>query len=378
MPGIGQLPEATYSPDYFTARERFRHAARTAGCELESYPISAQGPGGEELSIDVALFGSSVSPRAVVVSSGLHGVEGFFGSAVQLAMLPQAVARTAHRVRLVLLHGVNPFGFAWLRRCNANNVDLNRNFLLPGEPYSGAPPQYAQLDGLFNPRTPPARWRLQTVPLLWAIVRRGYRTLVRTLPVGQYEFPQGLFYGGNGPAEEHIILAQHLDRWIGQASQIVHLDLHTGLGRWGQVALLVDDRGSSPGAGLLRRLFGGERLLTTLGEDGRHAPQAAYASLGSWNRWCVHRFADRLYAFATVEVGTYSMLRVASALRAENRAWHHGGPRQEPYEWTRQRLRQVFAPANLRWRHAALSQTLRLAMHACAWAAADEDSPSKP
>ena len=32
-------------------------------------------------------------------------------------------------VAIVLVHALNPFGFAWRRRWNENNVDLNRNFL---------------------------------------------------------------------------------------------------------------------------------------------------------------------------------------------------------------------------------------------------------
>jgi hypothetical protein len=31
-------------------------------------------------------------------------------------------------VNVVLVHALNPYGFAWLRRVNENNVDLNRNF----------------------------------------------------------------------------------------------------------------------------------------------------------------------------------------------------------------------------------------------------------
>jgi hypothetical protein len=366
VPGTGQLPEVAFSPDFFTAQERFRHAARAGGWELEAHAISAQGPQGRPLAIDVALFGSEAAPRALVVSSGLHGVEGFLGSAVQLAMLSQGAAPAA--ARLVLLHGLNPFGFAWLRRCNARNIDLNRNFLLPGERYDGAPPLYAQLDRLFNPQAPPARWHPRSLPLLWALLRYDHQTLARTLPVGQYEFPLGLFFGGHEPAEEHCILADHLERWIGRAETVLHLDLHTGLGRWGRVTLLVDERPSSPGACLLRELFAGEQLVTTLAEDGAAAPRAAYVSRGSWNRWCVHRFAGRLYAFVTVEVGTYSMFHVASALRTENMAWHHGGACRQRYDWTRRKLAQVFAPANLRWRRAALARALRLVMQACAWA----------
>lgn len=373
MPGTGQLPVDTFPSNYFAAREQFRLAARAAGCELEAHDVSAQGPQGQQLTIDVALSGRADAPRAVVVSSGLHGVEGFLGSAVQLALLSQP-PRTCQAARLVLLHGLNPFGFAWLRRCNAHNVDLNRNFVLPGESYNGAPPLYPRLDRLFNPPTPPSRWHPDSVPLLWALLRYGHRALARTLPVGQYQFPQSLFYGGDGPAEEHFILAQHMSRWIGGAAQVVHLDLHTGLGRWGRVMLLVDDHPHSDGAQLLQHLFAGERLLATRAVDGRPAPQAAYASQGSWNRWCVHRFADRLYAFATVEVGTYSMLRVAAALRAENRAWHHGRASRQRYEWARRRLAQIFAPADPGWRAGALGHALRLVQQACAWASAGEGS----
>ena len=52
---------------------------------------------------------------------------------------------------------LNPYGFAHLRRVNEQNIDLNRNFLLPGERFEGADPTYASLDGLLNPTSPPQR-----------------------------------------------------------------------------------------------------------------------------------------------------------------------------------------------------------------------------
>ena len=90
--------------------------------------------------MDVATVGSLVPERAVVVTSGIHGVEGFAGSAVQtewLRRLGQGKAAVPDRVRLVFAHALNPYGFAWIRRANECNVDLNRNFLLAGDSYSG-------------------------------------------------------------------------------------------------------------------------------------------------------------------------------------------------------------------------------------------------
>ena len=58
---------------------------------------------------------------------------------------------------LLMIHALNPFGMAHLRRVNEDNVDLNRNFLLAGEQFRGSPQRYRDLDPLLNPPTPPSR-----------------------------------------------------------------------------------------------------------------------------------------------------------------------------------------------------------------------------
>src|SRR2546421_3051145 len=121
---------ACFSPDYATARRRFRAAAAALGATLEAHPIAANDPQGKplDLTIDAARTGPADAGRLVVASGGLHGVEGFFGSAVTLALLegrPPLPADTA----LLLFHSLCPFGFDQLRRADEANVDLNRNFL---------------------------------------------------------------------------------------------------------------------------------------------------------------------------------------------------------------------------------------------------------
>src|SRR5438105_11933974 len=143
--------------DYGSARDRFRSAADGLGCERGAYAVTARGPGGEELTIDIARRGPESANRVLVVSSGLHGIEGFFGSAVQTGWLEAGGAdRLPTGTAVVLIHALNPYGFAHLRRADERNVDLNRNFLRPGEPYRGSPPLYARLDPILNPSGPPA------------------------------------------------------------------------------------------------------------------------------------------------------------------------------------------------------------------------------
>ncbi len=112
-----------FSTSYDTARERFRHAATGAGARLASHP-----QGDDGLTTDVATLGAAAPDWTVVVTSGLHGIEGFFGSAVQLAWLGSR-AILPDRGAVVLVHALNPYGFAHHRRVDADNVDLNRNFL---------------------------------------------------------------------------------------------------------------------------------------------------------------------------------------------------------------------------------------------------------
>ena len=55
-----------FSPDYVTARGRFREAAEQAGGRLTSLELAARGPGGEDLTIDIAWFGAERPRRAFV------------------------------------------------------------------------------------------------------------------------------------------------------------------------------------------------------------------------------------------------------------------------------------------------------------------------
>jgi Protein of unknown function (DUF2817) len=83
-----------------------------------------------------------------------------------------------------------------------------------------------------------------------------------TLPVGQYEFPKGLFFGGSAPAQTQRILAAHFRSWLGKAQQVIHLDLHSGLGKWGTYQLFAEMNQDTPRYQWLSERF--EHLVWTL------------------------------------------------------------------------------------------------------------------
>jgi hypothetical protein len=107
--------------------------------------LVCSGPDGEELCIDIVIIRSAQDdeepqqPISVLVhTSGVHGPEGYVGSAIQRDWLANFKIRAQQPLPkghlAVLVHAVNPFGMAWWHRFNENNVDLNRNaVVIPGK-----------------------------------------------------------------------------------------------------------------------------------------------------------------------------------------------------------------------------------------------------
>ena len=239
-----------FSPTYEEARSRFIESATAIGATLSSYPLSIANANSDEFTIDVAVLGPDDAP-ALVVSSGVHGVEGFLGSAIQLAMLDEFKDDSAKNIRWVFIHAINPFGFGRVRRFNEDNVDLNRNFLLPNSQYAGAPTDYDRLNALLNPTTQPSRFEPFRLKAIWNIVRYGMAALKQCIAAGQYENPQGIFYGGAGPSQAMEVISQNCEQWIGSTQKVLHVDFHSGLGAHGEYKLLLAEHAGSRAAAVV-------------------------------------------------------------------------------------------------------------------------------
>jgi hypothetical protein len=298
----------------------------------------------------------------------MHGVEGYLGAAVQLTALREkaALASTRGDVRFVFVHALNPHGFAWSRRVNEDNVDLNRNFLIEGERYSGSPVGYAALDGMLNPQRPPS-WRTPFYPqALWAVARLGMPALKQSIAAGQYDYPQGLFFGGAGPSRTKQCLAQHLPQWLGSCSSVVHIDFHSGLGAWGTYKLLLDFPISTAQREWLTRAFGLAHVVEST------SARMDYTTRGGLGQWLARTQAPRSYLTLTAEFGTYPVLRVLAGLRAENQAHHWSTPEANETRGARERLRELFCPADPAWRAQVLALGVAL-VHRAALALAVGD-----
>jgi hypothetical protein len=355
MAAIATSATAPYSADYFSARERFVDACTRLGWEHRALPIDAKGPGGETLTIDVAVGGSPQPTTAIVTSCGIHGVEGLFGSAVQLAYMERLLRgwRPPEGAALVMLHALNPFGFAWRRRFNENNVDLNRNFLLENQEYRGAPPLSARFRSVLMPSSFHRRFGIWPARMALLAMRHGMGAFWQTMPVGQYEFPDWLFFGGSARTQTAEILDDLLPELLGSAREVVHLDFHTGLGRWSECELLLGDDERREHCEWWHAYFRETRVKESI------ATTSPYAIRGGFGPWLQARFPQCCYRYAVAEFGTYSPRRVLQAL-AEELHWHAQVGTSDADHWSRRQLADIFVPQDQGWRDSTLATGLAL------------------
>ena len=259
---------------YAESRARFLRAAVGAGVEPGSRAIAASGPDGARLWIDTVAVGATAPRRALCVLSGVHGVEGFVGSALQCDLLDRLEpAALPEDMAVVLVHAVNPWGMAWSRRQNESNVDLNRNWRRD-EGISSHNDGYDEVHALACPDTPTMPSVDDLVADALALVaRRGEQWVRDAITGGQYRHPDGLHFGGERTEESNRVLEAVVAERLAGLEELLLLDLHTGDGPRGAVTHLCGTGPGSPSDRLLRRAFGDDAVRTSTGPGrGRIAP----------------------------------------------------------------------------------------------------------
>lgn len=310
-------PFEQFSSTYAQARERFLAAADVAGLTVSSYPHPLKGRDGETLAIDVALDGPADASKLLIISSGCHGVEGFCGSGVQLHALQDKAWKevaTAAGVAVLYVHAINPYGFSHIRRVTHENVDLNRNF----QDFSKPLPMnlgYREVHRLLLPQSwPPGIGNMVSIGL--HIATHGMKSLQAAVSGGQYEFADGLFFGGTEPTWSNLTLRQILRHHASHARQIAWIDLHTGLGKSGACErIFAGKSGDAAALARAREWWGGKGATPVkIVDDGTSVSAPATGLI--WHiiyEECPQAEITPL----CLEFGTLPKMQVLKALRAE-------------------------------------------------------------
>ena len=312
--------KAAFSHSYASARKRFFDAAQANGLEVESYKHRMPGRDKETLAMDVVLDGPPDADRLLVISSGVHGVEGFCGSGVQVFALHDEEFRsraTERGVALLYIHAVNPYGFSYIRRVTYENVDLNRNFCDFSKPLP-VNAGYSALHPLLLPRKwPPTLGN--KAKLAWLLLSQGKRAVQAAVSAGQYEFPGGLFFGGTEPTWSNQTLRTVVRKYAAHARHIAWIDLHTGLGPSGKGERVLSARNDLQGLEDAEKMWGDN--VTSFFQDSSVSASVNGAMLETIRHECAQ--AD--FNAITIEYGTHPLKVVLQAMRAEQ--WLQNNPR---------------------------------------------------
>jgi hypothetical protein len=348
-----------FSQSYAEARRKFLAAAGEAGLEVTSYRHPLHGVGTEELALDVALDGAPDADKLLIVSSGCHGVEGYCGSGVQVFALgnPEFRAQCAAKgVAVLYLHAINPYGFSHTRRVTHENVDLNRNFQDFSKPLPGNA-AYKELHPVLLPNTWPPGVTNQ-LHIAWLMATKGMKWLQTAVSGGQYDMPDGLFYGGTQPTWSNKTVRHVLGAHAGRARHLAWIDLHTGLGPTGH-----GERGFVGGGGDAEALsrasdwWGGNGATPVILVGGETSVSAQLVGLmaSAANDECPHAEITNL----AIEFGTVPLLQVMKALRAEQWLVTHPDAPKEQAAQIKRELRDAFYVDTPQWKQQVVQQAMQ-------------------
>ncbi len=347
-------PEDFFSADYAQARQKFLAGVADHGAKSTAYRNGAvSGPNGESLYCDVARFGPTEAASVLFVVSGTHGAEGFCGSGAQVGLLRDSrLTELPAGVAVVLVHAINPYGFAHLRRVTEDNVDLNRNCVDFSAPLPVAP-AYSELHPMLLPADwdGPAREAAERQIAAY-IETNGKPAFQAAVSSGQYTDPDGLFYGGRAPTWSNRTWRMILRTDAGAARSIGLIDLHTGLGPYGygEPIFLGDQAGYERA-----RAWYGEDV--TWPEQGTSTSAVVSGAIGN----AINQEVPAAAATSIgLEFGTLPLDDVFRALRGDHWLYLHGDPNSPQGKQIKADMRAAFYGDEPHWKRDVWERTRAL------------------
>lgn len=348
---------AFFRPSYAEARRLFCDQAASAGLARETFTHPhLTGPAGEALAVDVVRQGAEPGHAHTVIltCSATHGIEGYVGSAAQSAALHAHLFQDlGPGVAVVQVHALNPYGFAYGRRVNEDNVDLNRNFINFDQPRPAEHPHTATLQPFLLPDDwdGPARAEADQ-RIADFIATHGLRTFQSAVTRGQYRFPDGMYFGGSRPVWSNTVWREILARHCSGAAHVIHLDIHSGLGPYGVGELIYSDPRTTPAFARAQALWG-DRV--TCSQDG----SSTSVPLTGETEWAVKDAVGfDAVTSVTLEFGTVPVSEMIAAVRADNWLARRGGDTSPLAPAIRREIRRCFYGQEPLWQEQTVACSL--------------------
>ena len=243
---IAKQPATTtheYSDSFYTTYEEVREnldrrveklRANGATVVVSEYAVNAS----EDLYIDnIYLPASGEKTNLIILTTGVHGMEGYIGSVMLDVFFEEIYPELdTTNTGILVVANINPYGMKNYRRYNENNVDLNRNFIEDWDNFDlSSNKEYPKVVNFLQPEGKMGNAFWHEVGFYLSLAKEaiftGADTISDALLTGQYEYPTGVYYGGNGDEVSTTYLkGVFADCLDGQYENLIHIDIHSGYG----------------------------------------------------------------------------------------------------------------------------------------------------
>ena len=313
----------------------------------------------DDLYIDnIYLPSEGEKTNLIILTTGVHGMEGYIGS-VMLDVFFEEIYPTLNTANtgILIVANVNPYGMKYMRRYNENNVDLNRNFIEDWDSFDlSSNKEYPKVESFLQPtgKMRNAFWHEVGFYLSLAkeAIFTGADTISDALLTGQYEYAEGVYYGGNGDEKSTTYLkGVFSDCLEGEYENIVHIDIHSGYGpRYNMVIFnSVQDPTTEAEA---KAMFGYDYIIATDSED-------FYETFGDttdyFYRLAKSKNTDKDLYSTCFEFGTIGDSFLDSILSLkytvdENRNHWYPSDNSTTNEMVKENYYELFYPTETQWR----------------------------
>jgi hypothetical protein len=366
-----------FPTDYFSSRRRFQNAVRELktthpGAVVGDIRVpSATDP---DLTVDYAyLPATQRRSKLLVITTGIHGAEGFAGSAFLDLFVRERLGQLDLRnTGVLLVHAINPYGFSHLQRPDESNRDLNRNADTDPALFQTQNAAYDKIARVVEPRG--KNWGPLATQLR-VFVGLGKRLVLPqwlggmssqdlrgALAAGQYKHPDGLFYGGQTFAPQLQALAALARPIVGSYDRVLHMDVHTGLGPKNQLQVMSGQIVSQDSKKLIQTVFdrgkdGSTYVLADGNTPGDYPTHGDIIDLMTKLRRPDAGGASVTLEFGTRGNGPLAQLGSVAAMTAENQGRHHGFISRRAEAKVKRRYQDLFNPRDEAWRNGVIDKS---------------------
>lgn len=313
------------------------------------------------LTIDLCYIpGSEKADRIIILNSGIHGVEGFVGSAVQLYFMDNYInSELLEKTSVLLIHSLNPYGFKYARRVTENNVDLNRNSDIDKKLYQTKNEGYSKVFDLINPKGKAIPGSMANrfffIKAIKEIAKKSMPVLRQAVLQGQYEFPEGLYYGGNDFESQIKNLVPIIDTICNPYEMVFAIDLHTGYGERGKLHLFPNPVEESVKK-RMEYIFEGFQIDWGDSDD-------FYTITGDFVSYIGKINHDKISIPMVFEFGTMNSQTTLGSLKSihimilENQCEQYGFSSDEDFKKIKKDLIEMYYPTSNAWKSNVIDQT---------------------